>query len=49
MCLFLEFENVKFNKLAWRIWILRIKFPGDRYYLELKTKDRVLEKGKKTA
>ena len=49
MRLFLEFEKVKFNELTWWIWILRVKFPRDRYYLELKTKDRMLEKGKKIA
>ena len=48
MCLFLEFKKVKFNEFAWRIRILCAKFFRDRYYLKLKTEDRVLENGNKT-
>ena len=49
MCLCLKFEEVKFNELAWQIRILRVIFSGDRYYLELKTKDHMIEKGNKIA
>ena len=42
-----QVQKVNFNKLEWRIRILRVKFSGDRYYLELKTEDRVLKKRKK--
>ena len=38
--------KINFNELAWKIWILCVKFFGDCYYLELKIEDRVLEKWK---
>ena len=42
-----QVRKVNFNELTWQIRILRVKSSEDRYYLELETKDRVLEKQKK--
>ena len=42
-----QVRKINFNELKWRIRILHVKFSGDRYYLELKTEDRMLEKRKK--
>ena len=39
-----QFQKV--NELTWWIRILRVKFSGYRYYLELKIEDRVLKKRK---
>ena len=43
MCLFLKFERLILISSQWRIWILCVKSSEDRYYLELKTEDHVLE------
>ena len=37
-------QKINFNDLTWKIQILRVKFFGGHYSIELKTEDRMLEK-----
>ena len=40
-------QKINFKELSLQIWILRVKSSEGRYYLEINTEDRVLEKWKR--